>query len=91
MTLSTINPGDPGLQLTGECFGLRGALISLRDPLFQGFGSVDMDCCTAALWVAEWICRRCMWQIVVVIKSFTLTFNHSFPTKAIDDQLSLQR
>ena len=38
MTLSTINPGDPGLQLTGECFSLRGALISLRDLLFQGFG-----------------------------------------------------
>jgi len=32
-----------------------------------------------------------MWQIVVVIESCTLTFNHSFPAKAIDDQLSLQQ
>jgi len=32
-----------------------------------------------------------MWQIVVVIESCTLTFNHSFPAKTIDNQLSLQR
>ena len=32
-----------------------------------------------------------MWRIIINIKGFTLTFNHGFTTKMVDDQLSLNR
>ena len=50
-----------------------------------------MNWCAAALGVTQGICRWHMGCIIINIKSFTLTFNHGFTTKMIDDQLSLNR
>ena len=50
-----------------------------------------MDWCAAALGIAQGICRRHMWCIVINIKGFTLTFNYGFTSKMVDDQLSLNK
>ena len=50
-----------------------------------------MDWLEAALGVAQGVCRRHMRCIVINIKGIKLTINKRFPSKAVDDQVSLNR
>jgi hypothetical protein len=50
-----------------------------------------MDWLATALGVAQGVCGRHMWCIVINIEGITLTINHCFPTKTVNDQVSLQR
>ena len=55
------------------------------------WNSADMDWLAAALGVAQGVCRRHMRCIVINIKGIKLTINHCFPSKAVNDQVSLNR
>ena len=53
--------------------------------------SADMDWLAAALWVAQGVCRRHMKCIVINIKGIKMTINQRFQSKAVNDQVSLNR